>query len=294
MGRLLFNILLKPLLYLISWLPFWMLYRLSDLLFVLAYYIIGYRKKVVTENLQRSFPEKSAGEIAIIRKQFYGQFCDVIVETIKLLTIREKEFRRRCFMPEAEQQKFNQFLQHGRSIVGIAGHAGNWEWSGVAIQVYFSGKTTSTYHPLSNQSMDRFMLTLRSGFGGRLYPMNQLFKQLVALRQKGITTLIGLVADQTPPPESAYWTTFLNQDTPVFNGPEKLARKFDYPVIYMPMRRLKRGYYELEALVVTDTPHQLPEGEISERHVRILENEIKRLPYSWLWSHRRWKHKKPA
>jgi Kdo2-lipid IVA lauroyltransferase/acyltransferase len=138
------------------------------------------------------------------------------------------------------------------------------------------------------------MLRLRSRFGGDIVPMRNLYKRLVTLRQQGISTTIGLIADQTPAPESAYWTIFLNQDTPVFNGPEKLARKFNYPVIYMAVKKIKRGYYSLDAITLTETPAAVPEGAISELHTRELERTIREQPFAWLWSHRRWKHRRPG
>lgn len=136
------------------------------------------------------------------------------------------------------------------------------------------------------------MLNLRSRFGGDIVPMSALYKRLLTLKQQGISTTIGLIADQTPPPESAYWTTFLNQDTPVFNGTEKLAKKFDYPVVYLNIKKIKRGYYALSTTVLTEHPKELAEGQISELHTRQLEKNIREQPHTWLWSHRRWKHKR--
>jgi len=137
------------------------------------------------------------------------------------------------------------------------------------------------------------MLDLRSRFGGDIVAMTQLYKRLITLKQQNISTTIGLIADQTPPPESAYWTTFLNQDTPVFNGTEKLAKKFNYPVVYLNIKKAKRGYYNLSTTLITENPKELSEGQISEMHTKHLEKNIREQPHIWLWSHRRWKHKKP-
>jgi KDO2-lipid IV(A) lauroyltransferase len=293
LNRLLFKILVIPILYFISVLPFWILYGISDFFYIIVYHIIGYRKKVVIGNLKKSFPEKSEEEINEIARKFYLHFCDVILEIVKLLTISKKEFKKRCVMDETAVKSFHYFFDRNQTFVGVMGHCGNWEWAAIAHQVYFTRMITGVYHPLSNKNFDTFMLNLRSRFGGDIVPMSQLYRRLVTLRHQNISTTIGLIADQTPPPESAYWTTFLNQDTPVFNGTEKLAKKFEYPVVYLKIKKTKRGYYQLSATTVTENPNSLPEGKISELHTEELEKNIREQPHIWLWSHKRWKHKKP-
>lgn len=294
MGSFLFKIFVIPVLYFISILPFWIHQAFSSALYVLIYYVIGYRKKVVLTNLRNSFPEKSEQEIKTICKQFYKHFCDVIFEILKLMTISEKNFRKRfAFTPNAISI-ISGFEAKKQSIIGVMGHCGNWEWGAIAHQFYFKQIITGVYHPLSNKNFDAFMLKLRGRKGGNIVAMKNLYRELLSLKQKNIPTTVGLIADQTPPPESAYWTTFLNQDTPVFNGPEKLAKKFNYPMIYVPVKKLKRGFYEMDAVLITDKPSELPEGVISELHTKALEKNIREQPYTWLWSHRRWKHKKPV
>jgi KDO2-lipid IV(A) lauroyltransferase len=288
-----FKILVLPLLYFISILPFWLLYTFSSFFYLIVFYVIGYRKKVVVENLKRSFPEKSRKEIKLITKKFYLNFCDVIFETLKLLTISKKEFKKRCSIDDESIRSFQYFFDKNQTFVGVMGHCGNWEWGAIAHQVYFNRMITGVYHPLSNKNFDTFMLNLRGRFGGDIVPMSKLYKRLITLKQQNISTTIGLIADQTPPPESAYWTTFLNQDTPVFNGTEKLARKFDYPVVYLNIKKARRGYYKLSTAVLTEDPNSLPEGEVSELHTKQLEKNIREQPDIWLWSHRRWKHKRP-
>jgi KDO2-lipid IV(A) lauroyltransferase len=294
LGKWVFNIVVKPLVFGLSYLPFPVLYGLSNTLFVIVYYMTGYRKNVVTTNLRNSFPEKSASEIKKITRDFYLHFCDVLVETIKLLTISKKEFRRRCKFDGAAIATFEEFFRRKQTIIGVMGHCGNWEWAAIAHQAYFERMITGVYHPLHNQSMDKFMLGLRSRWGGDIVAMTGLYKRLLTLKQQSIDTTIGLIADQTPPPESAYWTDFLNQDTPVFNGTEKLAKKFNYPVVFLNIQKSKRGFYDLSATVLAETPSSLPENQISELHVRHLEENIRQQPYTWLWSHRRWKHRRPA
>ncbi len=255
---------------------------------------MGYRKKVVVQNLKNSFPEKTEEEIQKITKQFYKHFCDVIFETLKLYTISQENLKKRIVFTDEAIKTMNSFFDKGQSIVGVIGHVGNWEWGAISHQIYFKQLITGVYHPLSNKSFDAFMLKLRGRFGGNIVSMTALYKELLTLRQKNIPTTIGLIADQTAPPESAYWLTFLNQDTPVFVGTEKLAKKFNYPVVYLPIKKIKRGYYQMGAIVITENPKDMPDGKITELHTRELEKNIQEQPFSWLWSHRRWKHKKPA
>jgi len=294
LSKWIFKIVVFPLLYFISIWPFWLLHAFSSFFYVVIFYLIGYRKAVVVQNLKNSFPEKSEKEILTITKQFYKHFCDVIFETLKLYTISKEDFAKRCtFSPEAFKT-MNSFFDKGQSIVGVIGHVGNWEWGAISHQIYFKQLITGVYHPLTNKSFDAFMLKLRGRFGGNIVPMNGLYKELLTLRQKNIPTTIGLIADQTAPPESAYWTNFLNQDTPVFLGTEKLAKKFNYPVVYLPITKIKRGYYQLGAVVITENPKDMPEGEITKLHTQALEKNILQQPAYWLWSHRRWKHKRPT
>lgn len=150
----------------------------------------------------------------------------------------------------------------------------------------------AVYHPLSNQGMDQFMIRLRTRFGSAVVPMQKIVRDLIKRTQNGELISVGLIADQTPPPESAYWTTFLHQDTPVFNGPEKLARKFNLPVVYFDMKRLSRGKYLLDLRLMEDEPQSTSDGAISETFIKTVESAILQQPEAWLWSHRRWKHKR--
>jgi KDO2-lipid IV(A) lauroyltransferase len=294
LNKWVFKIVVAPLLYCISYLPFFLLFILSSFFYFIVYYLIRYRRDVVMQNLRRSFPEKTDAEIRAIARKFYQNFCDVIFETIKLLTISKDTFKKRCAMTPHALSTFARYFANNQSIVGVMGHCGNWEWGAISHQLYFDRMITGVYHPLSNKQFDGFMLKLRSRFGGDIVPMHALYKRLLFLREKGISTTIGLIADQTPPPESAYWTTFLNQDTPVFNGPEKLAKKFNYPVVYLAITKKRRGYYELDTEVICELPGEMAPGQISALHTAALERNIKKQPHTWLWSHKRWKHKKPA
>ncbi|MCU0360115.1 MAG: lysophospholipid acyltransferase family protein [Bacteroidia bacterium] len=290
----LFKILVVPFFYLVSLIPFFLLYPLSNLFSFLLYYIIGYRKEVVIHNLKKSFPEKSQKEIKKITKQFYIHFVDVIFETIKLISISEKRFKSHCRFNAEALQTFESFFAKNQSVVGIMGHCGNWEWAAIAHQFYFKQRITGVYQPLSNKSFDEFMFRLRSRKGGHIIPMNQVYKQLLVLKEKNISTTLGLIADQASPPESAYWCKFMNQDSAFFYGPEKIAKKFNFPVLYLGVKKIKRGYYEMRIKVLCENPNLLKEGEITQRYVNELESDLREQPFNWLWSHRRWKHKKPV
>jgi Kdo2-lipid IVA lauroyltransferase/acyltransferase len=294
LSKLLFNIFVVPLLYFISLWPFWLMQLFSYKLYFLVFHLFGYRKKVVYENLRRSFPNKTETEIHGIAKRFYLHFCDVILETIKLLTISRKKFKKHFIYDESALKVFSYFEEKQQSIIGVMGHCGNWEWGAISYPAYFKHLITGVYHPLSNKNFDKLMLRLRSRFGGNITPMRSVYKELLNLQKKSIPTLVGLIADQTPPPESAYWTTFLNQDTPVFNGAEKMAKKLNYPVVYVSIKKIKRGHYQLGAEIIAENPNELPEGRISQLHTAALEKNILTQPHIWLWTHRRWKHQRPA
>ncbi|MBS1645883.1 MAG: lysophospholipid acyltransferase family protein [Bacteroidetes bacterium] len=270
--------------------PFWLLYRLSDVFFFFMYYVLGYRKKVVIQNLRNSFPEKNEQELKNIQKQFYQFLCDVFLETFKLLTISKKELQKHCQMTGQAQRIFDTYYHQKKSIVTVMGHLGNWEWAG---HVFDSTKHQlyGLYHPLSNTYFNRLTVKMRTRFGMKLIDMKHTFREMVA--HKAELTNTTFISDQTPQPNNAYWTTFLNQDTPIFTGIEKIAKKFNYPVLYVYLKREKRGYYKIYAQTLFDNPIETKENEISEAHARILEQHILQQPEVWLWSHRRWKHKRP-
>lgn len=281
-----------PLIYFFSVLPFPILYGVSDLFFVLTYYVIGYRKKVVTENLERSFPEKSEAELKQIRRRFYRYLMDVTFETLKLFTMSSKELAKRLRINPQAKKIFMEYYDRGQNYCVVLGHYGNWEWANSGFSIDNPAPMYGVYHELSNPYFDKLVIHMRSRYGTHVMEMKETVRVMMAHRNELMVG--GFIADQTPPPEGAYWTTFLNQDTPVFRGVEKIARKLNYPVVFVTVRRLRRGYYELLAEKITDEPQKTAEGMITELHTRALEREILSEPAYWLWSHRRWKHKRPA
>lgn len=282
-----------PLIYLISVIPFPFLYLLSDFLFFILYYIIGYRKQVVLTNLTNAFPEKTTQEIQVICRDYYRYLCDLFLETFKTLTIGKEAMLQRCRISAEAQALFGRLAAEKRSIVLVMGHQGNWEWAGNTFSLVCRQQLFVIYHPLSNRYFDGLMYRMRTRFKTKLIAMRDTYKEMVAHKKQGLVTATAFIADQTPQPQHAYWATFLNQDTPVFQGTEKIARKLHYPVVYAQVKRIKRGYYEIFAELLIEDAAVLPEGAVSELHTQRLEKDIITQPETWLWSHRRWKHKRP-
>jgi KDO2-lipid IV(A) lauroyltransferase len=278
-----------PLIYLVSWLPFPLLYLLSDFMYLLIYRVIGYRKEVVFTNLKNSFPEKTASELLEIQRKFYRYFCDLILETLKTLTISPEAVRKRVSLGDISA--FKRFKKEGRSVIMVLGHFGNWELGGARYSQEPLPHLYVIYHPLANKYFNRLIYHMRTRHGTRLYPMRETTRRMLEDRDKLTTT--AFIADQTPSPERAHWMEFLNQDTPVFTGTARLSRKLDFPIVYVSIKRLKRGSYRIDAELLIEDPKAYSEAEISEIHTRRLEKDIREMPEIWLWTNRRWKHKRP-
>nr|WP_256488542.1 lysophospholipid acyltransferase family protein [Pontibacter sp. HSC-36F09] len=275
-----------------SLLPLPVLYLLADFLFVLVYYVIGYRKKVVLQNLRNSFPEKSEQEIQGIARAFYRQFPDLIVEILKLASMDAAEMRRRIVF--SNQEVLNDYVQQGGTVITMGSHSGNWEWVLSAGSVQFGFPSEGIYKPLKNEFFEEFMLYLRGRLGARLIKMKDTMRDFV--RNRKTPRVVAMLSDQTPPyGEIQFWTTFLHQDTPFFVGAEKLAHAFGCPVLFLDVERIKRGHYRLTFEVLSDGTIKPEEGTfpITEAFARKLETSIRRNPANYLWTHKRWKHKRP-
>ncbi|MFN4083385.1 MAG: lysophospholipid acyltransferase family protein [Bacteroidia bacterium] len=284
-----FYYLSLPFIYLIAILPMPLLYGLSNLFYVLMYYVIGYRKNVVFTNLKNSFPDKNNNEIHLIAKKFYKYLCDLMLETFKTLVFSKKQAIRAFEIDAKTIDMINDYAAKNQSLIFVAGHHGNWEWSGNALAQQYKGVLYIIYHKLSNKYFDRFMYNMRSRFGTKLIEMNDVPKAM--LKNKNHVSATGFISDQTPSSVNAYWLWFLNQPTPVFKGTELLAKKFNYPVIYFSVRRIARGKYKCTGHLLCAEPKLTADGEITRLHTKALEDDIKIQPEIWLWSHRRWKHK---
>lgn len=278
-----------PFIYLVAWLPLPLVYALSNLLYLVLFRLIGYRKKVVIENLSNAFPQKSKQEILVLADQFYRYLCDLMLETFKTLTFSKKQALEVFEYTPETFELINSYAQKGQSLIFVVGHHGNWEWSGNPLGINFKGNMQVIYHQLTNKYFDGLMYRMRTRFGCSLIEMRDVTRTM--LKNKATVTATGFIADQTPSPENAHWMWFLNQPTPVFRGTEVIARKFNYPVIYFTTKRVRRGKYISHASVLCAEPKLTKEGEITELHTRMLEQDIINQPEIWLWSHKRWKHK---
>lgn len=277
--------------WLIAWLPLPVLYGLSDFLYLIIYYVVGYRKKVVRANLKNSFPEKSSAELLSIEKQFYRHFSDVFIETVKLLHITDEEIEKRMYFSNPEM--LSDFIAKGKSVVILLGHYGNWEWIPSIYRNYNNLVGGELYRPLNNKYFDSFFLKLRGRFGTLNIPKNDALRAIIKLRREGKLFALGFIADQTPSKNNLhYWAQFLSQDTPFFNGPERIAKSADCAVVYFDVKVLKRGYYSCDLVCVSEEAKSEPENRITDRFVELFEGTIRRNPAYWLWSHRRWKHKR--
>lgn len=277
----------------LSRLPFPVLYTLSNLVYYLLYYVTGYRKKVVFQNLVKSFPEKENTEIATIAKQFYRNLADIIFEVVKLGTITQAEMGRRVRYKNPEL--IQQFLDRGLTVIALGSHSCNWEWGMPSSSQYFVNAVDGVYKPLHNPFFEQYMRFLRSRLGPTPVKMKEVLRHLIQQRKKA--RMLCLLSDQTPPGgEIQYWTTFMNQDTPFYVGADKLSEAFRYPVIFIAARRLGRGRYEFAFELLQDAgiTEKVSEYPVTEAYARTLENWIRQYPADYLWSHRRWKHIRPA
>ncbi len=284
--RLLFYLVLKPL----SYLPLGVLFVMSDITYFFTYYIVRYRRKVVINNLKNAFPDKNDAELKKISKGFYKHFTDFIFESIKTISISEKQVMNRTSIKNIDL--LDKYYHLNRNVLVVCGHYNNWEFYALSLPKKLKHITYSLYQPLKNKFFDRILLKSRKRNGMRLIKT----KDVISFFQEDIKQpkLMVIVNDQSPTNKSkAYWNTFLNQETGWNVGPEKLARKFDYVVLFGHSKRLKRGYYEVEFTLVSETPLQTTEEFITDKYSSILEDIIRDKPEFWLWSHKRWKHKKP-
>ncbi len=273
-------------------LPMKALYVLSDVLYVLVYKIIRYRVKVTRRNLKASFPEKNEAELLQLEKAFYHHFADYVVETIKLAHISLEELQNRAYIQNPEI--LDKLMEEGHPCcLLLMGHYGNWEWYSGSTTRFKDAKIYQIYRPLNNKAVDRLFISLRTKFGSLGIPKNDTVREVIRLQKNKIRSAVIFLADQTPSRNNLhYWTTFLNQDTSVLTGAERLAKKLNTPVVFLDVQMLERGYYTLEMQLLTDNPKETPDNWITEQYARSIEKSIRRNPAGWLWTHKRWKYKR--
>ena len=284
--NLVFFKIISVLLFLLSLLPFWILYLFSDILYFLLFHIIKYRRKVVELNLKNSFPEKTVADRLDIEKKFYKHLSDLIFESIKTLSISPKSLKKRFIFSNLHE--LTKYYDEGKSVIAVSGHFGNWEWGPLAAAYELKGKVLVVYKPLSDKRFEKLVTSMRSRFGAILVPMKHTLRKIIEYNSQ--PHVLVLVGDQTPPrEESRYFINFLNQPTAIFLGVEKIAVRTNKPVIYFSINKIKRGYYECLFKPLVEIPDQTKEYEITNIHTQGLEDIIRKNPEYWLWSHKRWK-----
>jgi KDO2-lipid IV(A) lauroyltransferase len=279
-----------PMINFFSRLPMRALYALSTFLYVLAFYVVRHRHGVIREQLEKVFPDASAGERAAIHKQFLKNFCDVMVEVLKSVSMTEADICAHVQIVNLALAR--RYLDAGQSLMFVTSHLCNWEWllHGVTLQLGYP--VDAAYKPLHDLWAERLMLGIRSRFGARLVPAKDLLADF--LKRRGIVRAVAMNADQAPvSTDKRYWTKFLGQDTAFYIGAEQIARATRLPIMYAAMRRVRRGHYEVEFKPLWDGREATTPNTVTERYARACEIDVLRSPADWLWSYRRWRLKKP-
>lgn len=290
MKEFLYNII-YGIFYLVSKLPYRALYVISDIANLVLYHIVRYRRDIVRRNITSAFPEKSLEECISIERGFYKWFCDYFVETVKLMSVSRQELLSRIEFRGID--KIEECFDRGQTCAGILGHYGNWELlsaTGLVIKKHPEAVIGLIYHPLRSQLFDRLFINMRQSMGGVCVPKKDILRYLVSFRSQNLMNLFGYIADQAPRYRNIHlWLPFLNHDTPVFTGAERIMRKMNNAVFYIDVERPERGKYIYTFKLMTDKPGEMPEFEITKKFFFMLEQTIRREPRFYLWSHNRWK-----
>ena len=275
---------------LLSRLPWIALYAFSALLYFLAYYVVRHRAHVIAEQLEKVFPALTPAQREGIHKQYLRNFCDVLIEVLKSMSMSEDDMRRRMHVNNMELAR--RYLDAGQSVMLMTSHLGNWEWllQGMVLQLGYP--LDAAYKPLHDQWAERLMLKVRSRFGARLVPAKELLADFI--RRRGVVRAIGMNSDQAPvSTDQRYWTVFLGQDTAFYIGADQIARAMRLPILYASVHRVRRSYYEVDLLPIWDGREIIEPNQVTERYARACEVDVYKSPADWLWSYRRWRLKKP-
>jgi len=290
--QLLIYILTYPLIWFISILPFRILYLISDLIFLLLYYIIGYRKKVVTDNLNLSFPEKTTEELQRIHKKFYRHFVDIFMEMIKTFTISEKVLRKRFKFTNIEL--LHEVEKNGKSIMMIAGHYANWEWLS-SLSLHTKTPCYAVYAKIRNPYFSREVLRSRARFGFHLRHTSKIISTIDQDAKAGTQAIYGFLNDQSPRiRKTHYWSNFMGVKVPIHTGSEMLAKKYDMNVVFMDTQKVKRGHYTCTFSLLTDKASSFDDYNLTEVYLKKVEAQIRKEPAYYFWTHKRFKHKDKA
>lgn len=270
----------------ISSLPLVVLYMLADFLFLINYFVVGYRKRIVRKNLLMAFPNRSRKELRSIELAFFRYLSDQLVETFKTFSMSESDILKRVEVLNPEVM--NVVAAKGQQVVHLLGHHANWEWYAKALALRTQHRLFFVYKPLNNKGFDLLMKQMRERFGVKAVAMKEVFRTIEANLDRPHASFFG--GDQSPMAHNRFiWMPFMHQPTAVYLGAEDIAKKYDAAVVFGKMRRVKRGFYTIELQLITDTPNETAFGEITEAHSRLLEELLEEQPQYWLWSHKRWK-----
>lgn len=281
--------LIYPLLWLISILPFWLFYRVSDVVYFIVYHLVGYRKKTVTHNLKLVFPEKSSEEIIKIRKKFYAHMCDMFLEMVKSISISEEELKKRFVFTNLEELRRIEKLD--KSIMLMCGHYASFEWL-FALQLNnLNHKAYGIYKKIRNPGFDKLINDIRRRFGAELIQNSKSTLRIAHNQKEGIRGAYAMIADQSPKsPNYKFWTDFMRKKVPFYTGSERMAKEFDMAVIYLHVNKVKRGYYKASLINIADNPTETENNQITLDYIQHLEKQIREKPELYLWTHKRWKH----
>jgi KDO2-lipid IV(A) lauroyltransferase len=282
-------LLIYPFLWLISILPFRLLYAFSDFIYLFVYKFFGYRINTVKRNLNLVFPDKSEEEINAITKKFYHHLCDMVVESIKSLTISEAEMKKRFTFTNVEL--IQNIENQNKSIVLMCAHYASWEWIFI-LQTYVNSRGNAVYKRLENKYFDGLVKRIRAKYNSYLITTKETIPTLIELKKQGILSINGFISDQSPKIKKAYhWNEFMDIKVPVHTGAEMLAKKLDMAVVFFSVKKLKRGHYETTFKTITLTPNKYKDYEITDIFLKLVEQQIQDAPEYYLWTHKRWKHK---
>lgn len=289
MNWFLYYCILTPLAYL----PLWVLYRLSDVAYVLIYYVVRYRRKITRSNLEGSFPDKSPQELHQIERHYYRHLSDLLVEAIYGLQATPLQVMKHYKITNREV--INRYYEAGQSVILMSAHYNNWEYMVLSLNFQLRHHGVGVGKPLDNKSFGYYLTKARIRYGTEVVDQTNVRDVMAFYDRYHVPTAYMMLGDQSPSnPYKSFWTRFLNRDTAFLYGSEHFARKYNYPVLFYEVKKVRRGYYEIELSELCTDVKQMPEGAITQLYAQHLEDIIKRRPEYWLWTHRRWKHKKPT
>lgn len=287
--QLLIFLVAYPILWIISILPFRLFYWFSDFVFFIVFHVLRYRRKIVQENLKLTLPHLSVQERALVEKKFYSHMCDIFLEMVKTFTISEKDIRKRFVFTNMDL--FHEMAKDNKSIILMLAHYASWEWM-VSISLYTNLKAIGVYTKVENKYFDRLVRQIRSKYKGELVTTRETIKTVAENAANKVQCLYGFVSDQSPMlQKSFYWDHFMGVEVPIHTGAEMLAKRCDLNVLFVKIKKVKRGHYEATFVKLVDHPKQHPDYEISSLFLREAEKQILEAPEFYLWTHKRWKHR---